>query len=253
MDAEDLTGFYIGLDDTDNAESRGTGYLARMLAHILEKRHVATVEGITRHQLFIHPAIRYTSHNSSACLDVRAASLEKLISTCCEYLLNACAAGSDAGLCICRSEEVNDETIDFGQLAKHTVCSMQEALLLARNNNIFLQGLTGNHEGVIGAIAAVGLRAGGNDGRFIWLSGKKELREIVPGSYTVRQLLEILHIEEISTLQGEKPRAADRVRVDEWLRPVLKHHKGVIIIEKSENNNGYEWKLSPKEIIRAIS
>jgi len=39
---------YIGLDDTDNEHSHGTGHLSRMLA--LELQPEYEVRGITRHQ-----------------------------------------------------------------------------------------------------------------------------------------------------------------------------------------------------------
>jgi len=50
---------YLGIDDTDTRESRGTGRLARMIAAELARSYVVT--GVTRHQLFIHPSIPYTS------------------------------------------------------------------------------------------------------------------------------------------------------------------------------------------------
>lgn len=55
---------YLGIDDTDTRESRGTGRLARMIARELSRSY--PVMGVTRHQLFVHPSIPYTSHNSCA-------------------------------------------------------------------------------------------------------------------------------------------------------------------------------------------
>ena len=55
----------IGLDDTDNAVSRGTGYLARTLLGELARRGCRPI-GVTRHQLLLDARIPYTSHNSSA-------------------------------------------------------------------------------------------------------------------------------------------------------------------------------------------
>ena len=55
---------FIGIDDTDNLESRGTGRLARSIAADLGKTY--DLYGVTRHQLLVHPDIPYTSHNSAA-------------------------------------------------------------------------------------------------------------------------------------------------------------------------------------------
>ncbi|WP_243669476.1 hypothetical protein [Methanoculleus chikugoensis] len=62
---------YLGIDDTDTRESRGgTGRLARTIAAELARSYTVT-GGVTRHQLFVHPAVPYTSHNSSAVIHIR--------------------------------------------------------------------------------------------------------------------------------------------------------------------------------------
>jgi hypothetical protein len=50
---------YIGLDDTDNADSRGTGRLARDIAATLAKQH--KVIAVTRHQLLVDPRVPYVA------------------------------------------------------------------------------------------------------------------------------------------------------------------------------------------------
>ena len=83
----------IGIDDTDNLESRGTGFLARQLAGEIEKASAGIVEGISRHQLFVHDDIPYTSKNSAACLLVRDGKAGLLQSICRQYLLEKAAPG----------------------------------------------------------------------------------------------------------------------------------------------------------------
>ena len=58
----------IGIDDTDDSESTGTGCLAQRLVGVLGEAGLGSAVGITRHQLLIDPRIPYTSHNSSACI-----------------------------------------------------------------------------------------------------------------------------------------------------------------------------------------
>ena len=55
---------FIGLDDTDNKESRGTGHLARVIAENLAEQY--EVVGVTRHQLLFDPRVPYTAKNSCA-------------------------------------------------------------------------------------------------------------------------------------------------------------------------------------------
>ena len=152
MKNDDQIKLLIGIDDTDNAISRGTGYHARQLGHALEESGLGKVHGITRHQLYVHPDIRYTSQNSSACLNISTALPEEVRGYCAEYLLDQSAPGSDAGLCIARAKEVSNEIITWGLNAKDQVLHMPEAINLASEEGIYLQGFTGNHEGIIGAI-----------------------------------------------------------------------------------------------------
>ena len=55
---------FIGLDDTDTLESRGTGHLARQVAAVLSSD--CFVLGVTRHQLLLDSRVPYTAKNSSA-------------------------------------------------------------------------------------------------------------------------------------------------------------------------------------------
>ena len=63
---------FIAIDDTDNLESKGTGFRARELAALLQMNHCGQIIGVTRHQLFFNEQIPYTSHNSSACISLES-------------------------------------------------------------------------------------------------------------------------------------------------------------------------------------
>ena len=53
--------FLICVDDTDNLESRGTGSIASEMAGIIESKGWGRCGFISRHQLVLHEAVRYTS------------------------------------------------------------------------------------------------------------------------------------------------------------------------------------------------
>jgi len=253
MSKKDEIRLLIGIDDTDNAESRGTGFNARQLAHTLENQGLGRISGITRHQLFVHPDIPYTSRNSSACINIQTAAPGEVKNQCRAFLIACSAPGSDSGLCIIRPEEVSAEILDWGKQAKQSVLKMADAIRLAKETKFYLEGFTGNQQGIIGALAAVSLHAGGNDGRYIWRKGIRELREMRAGIFTSEELIIELMLDEISSLDGVHPRSSDRIAVNEWIRPILKNNKAVLITERIENNNEYEWKLTGKEVIRNIS
>ena len=90
--------YLIGVDDTDNLESRGTGHRVRQLANCLAQQELAQPLGITRHQLLVDPRIPYTSHNSSACLlvDANETRVNDLWEACRES--DCCRKGFDTSL-----------------------------------------------------------------------------------------------------------------------------------------------------------
>lgn len=241
--------YLIGIDDTDNLESRGTGYRARMLGSGFQDAGLAVLRGITRHQLLVSPVIRYTSHNSSACLLVDAdTGPEPLVDFARTFLLRESAPGSDAGLCIAPWEDVAVTVQDFGERAKREVLSTDEATALACKAHFILEGLTGDGGGVIGSLAAVGLRAAGNDGRFLWLPGIRDLT----GAYTVDELLGLTGIEVFRTLDGAEIPSADIVDLGAWCRPILEDGQAVLLVEPADGQAGY-WRVAAKERIKQES
>ena len=243
----------IGIDDTDIIGSRGTGFLSRQLAAELEKNKLGIISGITRHQLLIHPDIPYTSQNSSACLMIQSNEVEAIKEFAANYLKKNCPKGSDAGLCILPNEIILDDIIDFGLSAKTRVLKMKDAYQLAEKNGIYLEGFLGSKQGIIGALAAIGLRISGNDGRFIWLKGVKELRELKPEIFLASELKRLLSLDSIGTFEDIQANDNERILGSDWIRPVIKDNKTILIVEKSKNNINYEWEVASKDFIRKHS
>lgn len=239
----------VGIDDTDNHESRGTGFRARDFGLHLMSKGLARLKGVSRHQLYVHPDIPYTSHNSALCLDLEwrdGNDLTPLIDGCRAYLAENAAAGSDAGFCVAPFEAIGDDLVAFGRDAKSTVLTKADAAALAVRSGFHLEGVTGDHGGIIGSLACVGLRKSGHDGRFVWVEGVRNLAGIT----TIGALLGATGID---VLQGVQHQAcdykdSDRIDVSPWPRPVLLNHKAVLLIEKAENEHaGCEWKIVPRE------
>jgi hypothetical protein len=244
---ENFMRYLIGIDDTDNLESRGTGHCVRQLAGFLAEKELAIPLGITRHQLLVDPQIPYTSHNSSACLLVKTDKHRKadLWQACRDFLLRESAPGSDAGLCLATWNSVNACIRAFGRRAKIVVLTQLEAEQNALDYEIQLEGLTGTHGGIIGALAAVGLHREGSDGRFLWLPGLRGLSGILPAA----EICARGHIDGIRPLDGTNLSPATLVNVGEWARPIL--HGGQAILFVEEQNN--EWHILSKDRIKSLS
>jgi len=243
--------YYIGIDDTDNLESRGTGHRARQLGTMLDEAGIARLICITRHQLLVHKDIPFTSHNSSACLlmECEVAKESELRDFCRDFLLRDSAPGSDAGLCIASSLLISQNVENWGRNAKRIVLNKKLAHEVALLNNIYLEGLTGDKIGVIGALAAVGLRYTGNDGRVLWLPFLRETE----GIFTAPELKNRLCIDRITTKDGTEIQFEDKIMADGWIRPVMRNKEITLIVEKPESHEEYQWQHVQKEYIKSIS
>ncbi len=237
--------YLIGIDDTDNLESRGTGHRVRQLADWLTENRLASTTGITRHQLLVDPQIPYTSHNSSACLTVDSDHPADLWLACREFLLREGAPGSDAGLCLAEWDKVTACVIAFGRRAKIVVLTMPEATQTAADAGFQLEGLTGTGGGIIGALAGVGLRYEGKDGRFLWLPGLRDLK----GVYPAEEICAKGHIDRICTLDDVTLSPETLVDVGEWVRPILKNGQATLIVEEIN----HEWHILAKDTIKNLS
>jgi len=222
----------IGIDDTDNNASPGTGRLARLLSGECEKRGMQPL-GVTRHQFLVDPAIPYTSHNSGACVAVASHDGVEPANFAFDFVAQNAADGSDPGVCISGAEAVTLDIVEFGNAAANRILKMEEALSLAESASITLRCLGGSGAGVIGALASVGLRAEGNKGRFIDLPGLRELPLHVDVGTYKRMGITIRY-------EGARvPSLADKYDTLGWVRPRLMHGKPVLTVEWSEQRNAW--------------
>lgn len=164
---------WIGLDDTDNAESRGTGSLARRIANDLAADYA--VLGVTRHQLLEDPRVPCTKRNSCAAIHLDSDEVDEgaLVLRVREIMASDYQPGSDPGLCVAR--DVPHAIIAFGRFTQVQLVTQQCARELAAGHGIQLLGLGGDEDGVIGALAAVGLAAQGDDGRYVQVGTVRDL------------------------------------------------------------------------------
>lgn len=243
--------YLVGIDDTDNLESRGTGFIGRTMGEEINASGLGVCGGVSRHQLLFDPRVPYTSHNSSLCLEIETEKPNEVWNLMVDYLLRSCAPGSDCGLCMVQADTVPQSIIKWGLKAKRDLVKQVDAHKLARKENIRLIGLTGNHDGVIGSMAAVGLRASGNDGRFVGLRGT-EVRTIT-GIKTPAEIKKLVLLHTIVTPDGELIDEHSPILLEGWLRPVHRNGQITLIVNKIDNNEKYCYQLADKDYIKSIS
>jgi hypothetical protein len=225
----------ICIDDTDDLESVGTGELADMLAATINNHGWGRSYGVTRHQLLVHPDIPYTSHNSSMCFeaDMDEQQVEQFIDYAADFLTSKSAPGSDPGLCVAILDQIaNLENLtEFGRKAKIAVLSKVDAYELAEELGVHLSEHGGTGQGVIGALAGVGLRLTGNDGRF---KGKVYMNT-TDGLASVREIRGHTQVDIVRSLEGQILEDHETVLIEEALKFVLLDGKSVLLVRPHED------------------
>ena len=218
--------YFIGIDDTDTADSRGTGYLARQIVAALAAKH--TVLGVIRHQLLVDPRVRCTRNNSSAAILLDGNSVAEtgsLLEQVKELMMDDFQPGSDPGLCV--ADAVPEAVTAFGRRAQQALVTHEEAESLAAAHGVRLVGLGGDCSGVIGALAAVGLAAGAEDGRYILVGRLRELSGLQPVSAVLAA-----GIASIRTLAGQI--VTDGLIQTDRLRPARRGGQPIAFVEWAE-------------------
>jgi hypothetical protein len=228
----------LGIDDTDVlGQKPGTGRLARDLGAYLEHRGLAQLIGVVRHQLLVDPRIPYTSHNSPACLmldldDPADGIAQRIFDDAGGYILTRCAPGSDPGLCLAEKTKVPATVVDFGHRASSQVLEKADAVAAAARAGIILQELGGTGDGIIGALAAVGLTAEGNAGRFLELrGGLRTFGEQVLAGELRRRGIELL----CTSRNGDVVPSTAVITTGDWVRPRLVRGRPVLLVERTDD------------------
>jgi len=236
----------IGLDDTDMLGTPGTNQLARRIADALPEGLAFDV--VLRHQLLFDERIPYTSKNGSASIGVRGqatCSPAELLDFLRKRVRAFAPEGSDPGLCVVGAvpprPDVPEDVIAFGRQCQRQPVRREDAMALARAHGIFLEPLGGTGDGVIGALAAVGLRAWGDDGRVVhrpgwpWpddLSGEQPVAAVLAAA-----------VDEIRSPAGTVRDGV--VDVGKHLRPNFRGGRVVLFVEPVSAGDGGAASASP--------
>jgi hypothetical protein len=214
---------FVGLDDTDNLESRGTGHLAREIAIVLSKEY--ELLGVTRHQLWYDAQVPFTKNNSSSAILLSsrgAPDLDALLARVKALMVADFCPGSDPGLCV--AAEVPEAVCAFGRRAQGELVTQGEARALAKAHGMRLIGLGGDEGGVIGALSAVGLAAGGSDGRYVRVGRSRELS----GLRSVSAVL-AAGIAAVQTVDGQA--VTEGLVLTDKIRPARRGGRPVAVVE----------------------
>ena len=237
---------YIGVDDTDILGGPyGTGKIARWMGEYLEKHGAGRAIGVIRHQLLVDPRIRYTSHNSSKCLEFDAtAPLAEVHKYCIDFLKVNCLTGSDPGVCTCGEEQVTPELVAYGETVQKAVVSKAQAIELAQKLGVLLSEVGGTGDGIIGALASAGIRGSGDGGRYTQLRGIGQMKGLV----TVGSVLSETAITAVVDEKGQAVGPMETIDTQDWVKPSVIHGEPILRIKpQSERAGRRVWETVEKK------
>lgn len=246
----------IAIDDTDDRFSPGTGRRARALVRELADAGLGSAAGATRHQLLVDDRVPYTSHNSSACLAWRSPAGDphavrgEIIEYVARFLERVCPPAADPGLAVAVPAELKDvgPLVDFGRRAKRELLHRAQARRLADDLGVHLSGHGGTHDGMVGAMSAVGLQLSGDDGLFITLPGLGDL----PYEATVDELLARVPIDDARDGSNRRPAPGELIELGDWVRPVLLQGSAVLLLEPpvEQSDGRRSWRTAPRAVVK---
>jgi hypothetical protein len=149
-----------------------------------------------------------------------------------------CPAGSDPGLCI-TAKEVPQEVVEFGRACQRKLMRQAQARALAETRRILLRGLGGTEDGVIGALAAVGLMSTRDDGRVIYV-GDSELDHFDVSGVQNLDRMRSLGVDEVRRLDDQQLIVTGTVDVGKRLRPNYRGGKVVLFVSIGQEQ-GVDW------------
>jgi hypothetical protein len=224
---------YVGLDDTDTLDDPGTNQLARHLVRELAGQFRGRM--IVRHQLLEDPRVPCTRKNGCASIQfepVRSAACAQLISALRDIVRAWCPRGSDPGLCVTRM--VPPLVIEWGLRCKKELVTQAAARQLAARFDLYLEGLGGTEDGVIGALAAIGLMATGNDGRVVHYGSGSEDWYDITGCLSVGKILG-RGVDEVRTIGRDEKLTSGIVDVGKRLRPNYRAGQVVLYVSPRDD------------------
>jgi hypothetical protein len=236
--------YLIGVDDTDDSKAPGTDALVRRLAEWLQADRLAVPHGITSHQLYAHKPVSYTRHNTCVCLALEAENVEAVWETARDFLALEAVEKASAGLALSRWDGVSREVVELSKRAKGQAVTLEEAQQAAARSRLRVAPVHGDGRGVVGAVAAIGLRRAGNDGRYSWLPGAAELH----GKHSVNEILGSTRIEHICSVDGREPPISAVVDVGDSARPVLRDGRATLLVEEKKHG----WSALDKEQLKEL-
>lgn len=243
---------YVALDDSRQLDGGKAGQTASLLGKYIEARGWGQSAIPSRHRLYPHPETGCKKHNTarSFAADIDGKNLNEFIDYACQLVKSTGTPDSNAGLAIAVPELMDnpDELIQYAYRVKEEMVDKAEAMELAARPGLHVFEINGSGNGVIGALAAVGLRMTGNDGQF---RGKLQVGSGEDYIASVKEIVDNTYVEQVKNMDYENISDFEYVRMGEKVKVVLLDHKYTLMVFPTDIEHP-KWQTSTTHMLRVF-
>lgn len=243
---------FVGIDDSVQLDGAKAGETASILARFIEEKGWGKGAIPSRHRLYPHPSTGCKKHNTarSFSADMEEQHLADFIDYACNLIKRTGSPDCNAGLAIAIPElmENTNDLVAYAYRVKEELVSKAEALAFGGQPGLYLFELGGSGQGVIGALAGVGLRMTGNDGQF---RGKLHIGTGEDYIATVKEILDNSYVEQVKNMDFENIDDNENVRMGEKVKVVLLDNKYTLMVFPTDIDYP-KWQTSTTNMLRVF-
>ena len=243
---------YVALDDSRQLDGGKAGETASLMAKFIEEKNWGQSAIPSRHRLYPHPETGCKKHNTarSFAADIHEQYLAAFIDYACKLVKETGTPDSNAGLVAAIPELMAnpDELIDYAYRVKEELVTKEEALGFANKPGLYVFEVNGSGQGIIGALAAAGLRITGNDGQF---RGKLQVGTGEDYIASVKEIVDKTYVEQVKNMDFEDIGDAEYVRMGEKVKVVLLDNKYTLMVFPTELEHP-KWQTSTTHMLRVF-
>lgn len=243
---------FAAIDDSRQLDGGKAGETASLLGKFIEENGWGKCSTPSRHRLYPHPDTACKKHNTarSFSADIDEQYLADFIDYACKLVRSTGTSDSNAGLVVAIPElmENLDELIEYAYRVKEGLVSQDEALRFKNKPGLYLFELNGSGRGIIGALAAAGLRITGNDGQF---RGKLQIGTGEDYIASVKEIIDKSYVEQVKNMDFENISDSEYVRMGEKVKVVLLDNKYTLMVFPTGIEHP-KWQTSTTHMLRVF-
>lgn len=233
---------FIGIDDTDCLNSKGTEHFTRCLGREIEQNGLGIIAGISKHQLWQEGSIDYTTANQAVCIELKNAdSIASVAVFVRDYIYENASGKSQTGFCISNAKGIPNTVVQFGLNCKKKLMNTNLAYSVASAAHIHIEGIRKNAAGIIGALAAIGLRATGADGYVICVKGHEF--STMSGVFHAGEIYCHTRVDSIITTDGFKIPVHATIEWQGDAHPVIMENYITLLVEEHPEKEKCDWRV----------